>query len=639
VLLAILLAIALVTSRSALKSGLAEIDQAKAAITTARLESQPVAALAQAEKHLAVAQRDFETADVRLTPFSPLLDRLSWVPRVGQQIAAASPAARVAHRSTQAALLLIRGLHPLTTRFSTLGHTRKGIGISSAVADLAKGRGDFLLACGDIADARDARTRLRGLSDPAITGPLRSIDRDLPRLQILCGSMAALPQLLGFHEPYRYMLAYQDPLQLRATGGFLGTAALLTLRDGRVSQDFRSTWIQDNLSFQPPEPMFMYNREPGWLFRDSNWSPDFPTTAGLERFFAKLDLGWQAPATINLTPKVVADTLTAVGSFYSPEYHRLISGQNVTQLTDYYTHHAKAYFGPLAIADAATRRKQFIQIVAAHIFQRLRMVHLSELIRLANRLATDVTSGDVLMNFTDPAKQDLLATAGATGAVRREGGDYLFVVDSNLSYNKINPYVHINLEYAAHILRDRWVQSDLTLRFRNMQGPASAYDEAYGPGAGSAGGPADYSDFVRIYVPAGAEISNQSGWTQPWSPGPAYGRTMFSGYLIVPVGQTRTVRLRYLIPPNLFSWSNGRRYRLTVQHQPGNLIDRVAVRAYDGARLVAEGVAVQSTTDWSVSGSVAHLPFHQLTLLAAPPPVVAPGQWIEPHAFLGKATS
>ena len=71
--------------------------------------------------------------------------------------------------------------------------------------------------------------------------------------------------------------------------------------------------------------------------------------------------------------------------------------------------------------------------------------------------------------------------------------------------------------YQAHILPNRWVRSSLTLRFRNVPGPPSAYDEALGPGAGASGSPRDYGGFVRIYVPAGSEQETE---LRPNAPGP-----------------------------------------------------------------------------------------------------------------------
>jgi hypothetical protein len=380
--------------------------------------------------------------------------------------------------------------------------------------------------------------------------------------------------------------------------------------------------------------MSRYNGELGWLFMDSNWSPDFPTSAALERFFLKLNLGVDPPNVVDVTPSAAADILAATGPVFVPEYGRWVTAANVAQLSDYYTH-----FEPVqpvvpneSPAALDTQRKEFIGDVAKHLLARLNHVSPSILVRLAAQLAVGIKRGDVQLNFLDPAEEAFARDIGAAGGIDRTSADYLYVVDSNFSFNKINPWVSLTETYHATILPDRWVRSDLTLAFSN-RAPVSLANHGTGPGDGALGGPLDYADFLRIYTPEGAQVESQTGWTQPWESGPAYDKTMFCGYLLVPNGQTRSVHLEYVIPPNIFSWSRGARYRLVVQHQPGSEpTSFTAVVEHDG----------QSST-WTVTRpletfrrtiDIQKRPFQPIPLASQSWPVVAPDRWIEPHTFL-----
>ncbi len=229
----------------------------------------------------------------------------------------------------------------------------------------------------------------------------------------------------------------------------------------------------------------------------------------------------------------------------------------------------------------------------------------------------------------------MLAQAGADGSVNATTSDYLSIVDSNLSYNKINPYVHESASYRVVIRPDRWLDADLTIRYTNVPAPSYVYANSYGPGAGKTGKPADYADFVRVLVPAGAELTSQSGW-QGWPPSSAYGKSMFSGYLIVRQGQSRTVHLHYVVPPNVFSWSGGSRYRLLVQHQAGAHPDSVAVSVVTIAGPSFTARVSHPTSDWSRIMTIPVFPFRPLPLPAIPAPVVANGHWVEPYAYLSR---
>jgi hypothetical protein len=212
----------------------------------------------------------------------------------------------------------------------------------------------------------------------------------------------------------------------------------------------------------------------------------------------------------------------------------------------------------------------------------------------------------------------------------------LYVVDSNLSYNKINPYVHIGVSYQARIRTDRWLQSRLTLQISNRTSKLFTARGWLGPGASDLGGPYDYADFVRVLVPYGAQLIDQSGWYNPWTPGPAYGKMEFCGYIIVRRGETRTITLEYIIPPNVFTGSEGRRYQLFVQHQPGNLPDVLRVTVlHDGNQSSTFAVA-RPAKDLSYVVGIQRRAFHPIPLPADPPTIVAPGHWIEPHTYLAQ---
>ena len=629
------LGVVLYSARQSLERGVQEMHRAEAALHAADTGRSPRAILDDITLDVARAHDDFQSADTRLSPLAPLLRRLSWLPRVGDELSIAPLAAGVADQTAGGTLRLLHGLDPLVSGWNT---SRRGghVAIETLVARLAGQRHTFQQACALLHEAQRSRAKIpSGEHGTAVSSALRSLDRQLPRLVVLCRTLVLLPDLAGWQQPQTYLVVYQDPNELRATGGFIGSAGILTVRGGRASHRLHSSGGLDNLSVPPPEPVSAYNGEPGWLFRDSNWSPDFPTSAALERFFFQLDFHRHAANIINVTPQAVADILAATGPIYAPEYHRLITAQNVGALADYYVHWTSTP-GPYQLHNPALQAKQFIGIIAQHLLDRLETLSPAQWVRVAQGLAAGAEQGDILLNFEDPQEQQLVQAAGVSGAMNPASWDFLEVVDTNLSYNKLNPYVHLQVRYQVRIRPDRWLQARLTLHLTNGPTPARQGQQGIGPGAGTLGGPLDYATFLRVYVPAGAQLVDQSGWTQPWTSGPAYGKTMFSGYLIVRHDRRASVHLEYVVPPNVFTWSGGREYRLLVPHQPGSHPDLLRVSiAPDGERDVSWAVP-QPTLDWSRTVPIEARPIQPIPLPVAPPTVVAPGHWIEPHAYLGK---
>ena len=627
VILAGLGAYALLTARTSLLDGVHQLDDAQTQLEAARTSGHLRPALQSAGPDLRHAYDDFNRGRSWLAPLAPVITHLGWLPRYGDQLAAAPALADVGTDTTSGLRSLLAGLAPLADRLGTGSNAH--LPAPLLLSSLARGGGHFNAACTSFHQATLARRTIGSIHSPTLISALRTVDSRLPGLHVLCRGLAAAPSLLGYYHPRTYLFAYQDPLELRSTGGFIGSAGLVTLRDGRVHQQFHDSGFKDeNFTVPSPEPVRYYNTEPFWLFRDSNWSPDFPTTAALERFFARLDLHRNVQAVVDLTPAAAADMLAATGPLFVPEYRQTVTSANIAQLADYYAHWA-----PTPGPNPAGGGKQFIQIVARRLFARLESLSPATWIRLGQTIGSAVRNRDLLVNFADPREQSLVRLSGADGAINRTSSDYLYVVDTNLSYNKINPYIHERISYHVSVGPDRWLHNQLTIHLATSA-PQSIGVHGIGPGAGALGGPLDYADFVRIYVPYGSQITSQSGWTQPWSPGDAYGRTMFCGYVIVRHNRSLTITVRYDVPPNVFSATNGREYRLVVQRQPGRRLDNLSISVGGSGVSARRWSVADQMADLIVSEPIAHRSFSPIPLAPQPPTVVAPGHWVEPHAYL-----
>jgi Protein of unknown function (DUF4012) len=629
IIIAAVLTFALITARSSLRQGLAEVQHVQADLRGIQADNTPDPALGGTMQHMERAHADFQRAAAWLDPFTLLLERLAWVPKVGNDLAAAPAASDLAEQVSAGSLDLLHGVVPVAQAWRVGAHHPS---MAELTDEVMRSRGHFRRACNVLDAARQTRRRLTGNTSPRIAVALHTFDRQLPRLLGLCQGLAIAPELLGHGHARTYLIAYQNPDELRATGGFIGSAGLMTVHNGNPTQRFSGTsFDQENFTVPSPEPVQLYNTEPYWLFRDSNWSPDFPTTAALERFFLKLDTHHDASGVIDITPTAAGDLLAATGPIFSPQYHRWITSANVANLADYYAHWSPTP-GPLRLAPNTTG-KQFILIVSRLILSRVGHMSLSGWLRLGAALSDAVTHRDLLVHFWNANEQSFVQSVRADGAINPTTADYLYVVDTNLSYNKINPYVHISESYGVRVRADRWLDARLTLTLTNAGEPPRYAHEGIGPGAGSLGGPEDYADFVRIYVPAGAQLVNQSGWNEPWSPGSAYGKTMFSGYVIVRHDRTRVIHLRYVVPPNVFSPSDGSRYSLYIQHQPGSRPDHMTISVTHDGHLSSWTIR-RPTVDWTRNVLMRRVEFHPIPLPRSSPEVVVPGHWIEPHAYL-----
>lgn len=630
----------LLTARTSLTRGLGEMRQVRTDLRPSVLRRSPQRALAFAAENTSQAHRDFQSASAALHPLAPLIARLGWLPQ-GDEIASAPTAAALAVHVSDGLLLLLHGFQPVLADLNDAGNPSARLPI--ALQQIANQQPVYNHACLQLRDAQIERQRISVTRGSTLSSGLQSLDTEMPRLLALCHLMTDLPNLAGFRHAHTYIVVYQDENELRATGGFIGSVGRVTIRNGTANEHFLGSGLRhENYSIASPDPMRLYNDEPYWLLRNANWSPDFPTSAALEHFFLTLDLRWRSSDIIDVTIPAAAAAMEVTGPLYLQGYHRWVTAQNVASLTDYYTHWTGNH-GPSKAGNQDTRRKQFIRIVTSRILKAIPKLSVGQWVKFGRVMSNAIARGDVLMHFHNPGEEALVRQIGADGAINPTPSDYLYVVDSNLSYNKLNPWVHLSVQQDVRVRAGGWLDTHLTLHFHN--GPIPTFivrrqpgrtQDWKGPCAGACGSWNDYASFVRIYVPAGSEIVDQSGWTQPWTPGPAYGKMMFCGYLIVRHNQTRIVHIHYIVPPNVFLWSHGSRYRLLVQHQPGSHPTSLQVSFHD--RTVNRAWSIQDPrTNWSTQTSIPHRTLRPIPLPREPGPVVALDHWIEPHLYLGRS--
>jgi len=530
---------------------------------------------------LARAQVEFASARSDLWLWAPVLDHLGWVPRYGGQLAAASPAADTSFYITRCGRHLLDGLEPV---WPLVSHPRAGRPLLAGVAPLLDANRAQFLAAGDDADrAALALRRLPRQSGNAVLDAAAArLRATLSGVQAGSRLLALAPLLLGSRAPDRYLVLFQNPAQIRATGGFIGAVNFMTVTHGAVRTMSSGSELPHEIdSVSPPLLEAAYTGEGPWIFRDSNWSPDFPLSARIARWFYGEDTGRWADGVVGIVDNGIVEVLSATGPVYVPAYHETVDAGNVEALAQRYIN--SSYHGPSA-GTSDTIRKQFFGHVFTALVQRIQALPVNRWPALGTAFAAASARRDIMVYDRRPQVQSTIAEAHVDGGLRGEAGDFLAIVDTNWSYNKLNPYVRERARYQVDIQPDLSLNATLTIHYHVKPSPANL--EGQGPGYGLEGTKHDYEDLLRVFVPRGAHLTGASG-IDLWAPAPAYGLTQFAGRLLVRAGQTRTVTFRYRIPANALSSYDGKHYRLTVRRQPGSNLPavQVIVHARGGLRL------------------------------------------------------
>jgi hypothetical protein len=126
---------------------------------------------------------------------------------------------------------------------------------------------------------------------------------------------------LGAEEPVRYLLLFQNPAELRPTGGFVGTVAQLEVHRGQISMyEFHDVYeltleyqAQDDFSVDPPWAIREYIRPDDLQIQDANWWSNFPTSASLLMGMTEA-AGWgRFDGVVAVQPETIQQLMTVTG--------------------------------------------------------------------------------------------------------------------------------------------------------------------------------------------------------------------------------------------------------------------------------------------------------------------------------------
>lgn len=439
--------------------------------------------------------------------------------------------------------LLARGAHATTASAPAL------------VADLAAARPALRQARSLLLAARQARgaVTVDGLPSQIVSG-LALLDGVVPSAPQTLAALDALPTALGADGPRDYLIVPQNTADLRASGGFVGTVAVLHVDHGRVHLTAAESSYDVDKSgrpnVDPPLPLSVHELS-AWFFRDVNWSADFPTTAALLEVFYQLGTGKHVDGVIAFNSSLLRQIVQVTGPVAVPGY----SGATLTPDNAYDELNYRVNG-----VDPTQGGKAFAVAAYGAVFERL-----LALPSLGGKPALDlvragvVGSRDIQLYSDDDAVEKAIVVGGADGAIAPTAQDYLYVVDTNTTANKINPLVKQSLSYNAVIGAKRDIVATVTISYTNTADKANT--PVYN-------GRPTYADFVRVFVPAGSTLINTgtTGLDELWPTYTVHRKAQFSGWFRLASHASRTITLRYRVPANSAA---GAQYHLLVQHQSG----------------------------------------------------------------------
>lgn len=404
-----------------------------------------------------------------------------------------------------------------------------------------------------------------------------------------------LPGFFGADRPKTYFMALQNNADLRATGGAILAYAFITIDRGKLQLDQGGAIldIDDSASGFPKVDLpaaidwYLSNiAHPREVPRiaNSNYSPDFPTSARAMADLVRASTGRQVDGVIALDPQAIADLL-GKRSIRVESYPARINAGNVVRVVE-----NDQYRLP------KPQQKVFPTELIAAAWPILRDLH--PLLNTVQQLGKDLAAKRVQLWSNDGAEQEELRTLGWDGAVRSNAGDYLYLVDNKLLSNKVDYYTTTKIDYRVTIDSSGAATSKARITLANGTPPGEPFAITYGVLRGQY---ALNDALLSLYAPGGAEFRS-SNLPPDFPDHREAGKRVFVREARVGGGKSVTVTFTYTTPALVRRTKAGRVYELTVQRQPLVTPADLSVTV-----TLPPGSVIRAAPGWTVKGNVATL--------------------------------
>lgn len=400
-----------------------------------------------------------------------------------------------------------------------------------------------------------------------------------------------LADVLGGNGPRKYLFLFQNNQEMRATGGFIGTYAVLDIFNGNVKSFFVDGIFNPDGQLKekiiPPAPIQKISA--AWSLHDSNWFPDFPMSAEKASWFYEKTGGPTVDGVITMTPTVMQRLLEITGPIEMSNYGVTIDKDNFLESiqSEVEVNYDKE----------ANQPKKILADLAPKILDRIfNAKDIADMTKTMDVLLSSLNEKHILIYSKNYNVEKMLSVNGWSGEVLNTDKDYLSVINTNINGYKTDGMIDEKIEHKAEIQTDGSIIDTVTIT-RHHNGGNMPYDWWNKVNA----------DYMRVYVPKGSKLIRANGQTNEFDSPPIdyhalgfkqdaqvgmeedsttidpetgtriyedSGKTVFANWVYVSPQESVTMSYSYLLPFKLDTNLTSKpadTYSLLAQKQSGSL--------------------------------------------------------------------
>ncbi len=338
-----------------------------------------------------------------------------------------------------------------------------------------------------------------------------------------------LPEILGVDERQRYLILLQNPSEIRSTGGWLSSYALIGIEGGQVRQlDVDDIYNIDGAlkvqgkNYEAPDSMQNALGIENWSMSLSNWDPDFPEAGRDAQFFLKeAGIAYDIDGVIGVDTNLIELFLEYWGEILLPDGTIVTKDNFNEKLVEIHND-----FVP-----GSDRKSQFIADLANEVIKKI-IGEKDSYKDYAEILETGLNRKNLLINLYNSSANRFFSQQDWDGALDKKYKSGPVPIEWNWGANKANMYIESTAKVRIDIESQDRIEFDYTLSHKNIS-TSNTYPEG------------DYENWFRLYMPENAGLMDYSGFSGDIQEYVDLGFKVVGGWFNTPAGGTNQLYVKY----------------------------------------------------------------------------------------------
>lgn len=315
----------------------------------------------------------------------------------------------------------------------------------------------------------------------------------------LDGFIGFTEKVLGFDGEKRYIFIFQNNNELRATGGFMGSFALVDVKDGVIKKtevpgggfyDLKASFLKKIIA---PAPFHLVGYP--WGVWDGNWWPDFSLTAKKMQWFLEKSRWPTVDGVFAFNSSLVTKLVKITGDIEMPQYNKSFNSDNIVLALQ----HAVEF----EYDKVENKPKQIIGDLMPIFVERLFEVSEKQSLPLLLTLHQSLKEKEIQMYFNDSELQSYADDQGWSGVQKKVDGDYLMIVNTNIAGGKTDNVINQSETVYSYPQDDGSVVHTVSITRTHNGNPKDVFERV------------NNVSYIRIYTPLGSQFLETTGQDKP----------------------------------------------------------------------------------------------------------------------------